>query len=315
MTRNHDAVLDRIGEHLAPRGDPFERVVRRRESKILRRRVSAGVLGVGVTAALIAGAYGLSSSRPQTPAHIVHPAGSDVPLVAQPGQYYYVRFSSYQAGDGGAVQRSASGQLWVGLDDSGRVVMTRTDSSTDHRYPAGAFPGQILPDVSQSPDGVIQQLIERGSSSGASPNAIPTTSPGRSPETTSLLRTLEDLFTLGSDAFLTPTQIQAAFEGAQTIPDVTTTTGGTDPLGRGATRLSFVVDYDDGHPAEVDWYFDPDTGQFTGEVWVDRTTGAVQAATLIDTAGIAASTDGLPAAGAQYVPLSAEQPTFTVGRA
>jgi len=312
MTRNHDAVLDRIGEQLAPQGDPFERVVRRRESKILRRRMSAGVLGVGVTAALIVSVYGLGSSRTQPSVHVFHPAGSGVPLVAQPGQYYYVRFSTYQVGDGGAIQRSGSGQMWVGLDDSGRIVMTRTDSSTDHRYPSGAFPGQILPDVSQSPDGVIQQLIERGSSGGASPNAIATTSPGRSPETTSLLRTLEDLFTFGSDAFLTPTQIQAAFEGAQAIPDVTTTTGVTDPLGRSATRLSFVIDYNDGHPAEVDWYFDPDTGQFMGEVWVDQTTGAMQGATLIDEAGIAGSINDAPAVGALYAPSGADQPTFTV---
>jgi hypothetical protein len=314
MTREHADVLDRIGERLAPTGDAFERVVRRRASKVFRRRMSAGALGVGVTAALIAGVYVFGASKPEAGSQVIRPANG-VPLVAQPGQYYYVRFSTFQVGDGGSIVGTGQSQLWVGTDDSGRVQQTTPDASTDHRYQAGDLPVHILTDLSVSPGEAIQQLIARGAPGGASPNAIATTSPGRSPETTSLLRTLEDLFTFGSDAFLTPTQIQAVFEGSQTISDITTTTGATDPLGRAATRLSFAIDYNDGHPAEVDWYFDPSTGQFMGEVWRDQATGAPQGATMIDVAGIAGSMDAVPTADAQYVPPGSDQPGFDAAHA
>jgi len=310
--RDHDPVLDRIGEQLRPVGDPLERVVQRRASKVFRRRVSAGVLGLAVTAALIAGVYAFGVATPGTGAHAVRPAGSGMPLVAEPGQYYYVRFSSFQTGEYGSVVRGGGGQLWVGPDRSGRIV--QSDPAADQRYGAGELPLQLL-SLSDPPGSAIQQLIERGAPGGASPNAIATTSPGRSPGTTSLLRTLEDLFTFGSDAFLTPTQIRAVFEGAQTIPDITTTGGVTDPLGRAATRLSFVIDYDDGHPAEVDWYFDPSTGQFMGEVWRDQATGAPQAATVIDAAGIAGSLDDAPTVGALYVPQGSDQPGFDAAHA
>jgi hypothetical protein len=305
--------LDRIGDQLAPQDDPFERMTRRRESKAVRRRVSAGLLGIGVTVALIVGmiAWGPAGSRP--PSHMVGSAGAGVPLVAGPGEYYYVDYSTYQVGGQGRVDRSGRGALWVGPDDSGRMVMDAPGSSGDHRYAAGSFPGQILSDLSQAPDRIVQQLIERGSATGVSPNPIATTSPGRSQETTSLLRTLEDLLSLGSDTFLTPEQIRAIFEGAQTIPDVTTATGVTDPLGRGATRLSFIVDYNQGGGSEVDWYFDPGTGQFMGEVWVDRASGAVQLATLIDEAGIAASMDGVPVGDALYVQPGSDRPSFVPG--
>lgn len=314
MTRRRSAVLDRIGAQLVPEGDPFERIVRRRESKIVHRRVSAGLLGIAITVALIAGLYAWRSARLQPPSRVAGSGRSSVPLVARPGQYYYVRYTIYQAAGQGTVQRTGRGQIWLGLDDSGRVVTTDSGSSTDDRYVAGAFPGQILSDLSQEPGRIIQQLIQRGSDNGASPNPIATTSPGRSQETTSLLRTLEDLLGVGSDAFLTPDQIRAVFEGTQTISGITTETGVTDALGRDATRLSFIIDYNQGSGSEVDWYFDPATGQFMSEVWVDQATGAVQLATLIDEAGIAASMDDVPAPDALYVHTGADQPTFARGR-
>ena len=78
---------------------------------------------------------------------------------------------------------------------------------------------------------MLEQLIQRGSEGGASPNPIATTSPGRSQETTSLLRTLQDLLALGSDVFLTPEQTATVFEAASMIDDVTTEAGVSDPLG------------------------------------------------------------------------------------
>jgi len=310
MMRDHDDLLERVKAQVQPPADAFERLRERRDAKTRRSRMAAGIVGLAATAGIVALLVTWASSTGGD-ASVVGPANEApaVPLVAEPGQYYYVRFAWYDFSDQGAGTRV--GQIWFGPDDSGRRVVDSplVSEARDDRFGPGEFPAEFLPDLSTDPSVVLTQLIERGSPEGASPNPIPTSSPGRTQETTSLLRTLEDLLTLGSDAFLTPEQTAAVFEAAQTIGDVTVTPDVTDPLGRSAVRLSFVIDYNQGTSSTVEWYFDPTTDQFMGEVWVDAQSGATTA-TMIEAAGIAPSMNDRPPADALYVPSGAAHATF-----
>jgi hypothetical protein len=231
-------------------------------------------------------------------------------LVAAQGEYYYTRFTWYSDTDQTpGLDDSSTNEVWVGLDDSGRLV-SRGEEPTDETFEPGDFPGQLIPELSNDPQTLLQQLIQRGSEGGDSPNPIATTSPGRSQETTSLLRTLQDLLGFGSDVLLTPEQTAAAAEAAGSIEGVATETAATDPLGRSATELRFVVDYNYGAGSIVSWYFDPGTGQFLGETWRDTKTDEIQRATIIEMAGIATSSGDRPVPQARYVQAGDSEPTF-----
>lgn len=308
MTRNRHELLERVKSQVPPPADALERLHERRDAKMRRSRMAAAIVGLAATAGIVGGLV-MWASNTGGDSPVVGPASEApaVPVVAEPGQYYYVRFARYHFSGDGA--QPTVGEIWYGPDDSGRLVVEIALEPTDERFGAGEFPGEFLPDLSTDPNVVLAQLIERGSLEGASPNPIPTSSPGRTQETTSLLRTLQDLLTLGSDAFLTPEQTAAVFEAAQTIGDVTVTPDVSDLLGRPAVRLSFVIDYNYGGGSTVEWYFDPATGQFMGEGWGDGPSGS-SSATLIEAAGIAPSMDDRPPADALYVPEGTAQPTF-----
>jgi hypothetical protein len=309
MTREQDSVLERVKQQLPNEPDAFQRLEDRRASKARRKRATAGVVGLGVAAALIGGLV-WSTSRADGSGHDVVTPGSNVPLVAGPGEYYYARSAWYGDTDQTpGIDGSGTTEFWAGLDDSGRLV-SKGEGPDDQRFDAGEFPGVFLPELSDDPATMLDQLIQRGSEGGASPNPIATTSPGRSQETTSLLRTLQDLLGLGSDVVLTPEQAATVFEAASMIDGVTSETGAIDPLGRPATAFQFVIDYDYGAGSDVTWYFDPDTRQFLGEVWTNAKTGEVTGATIVEMAGITGSLDELPAPDARYVMAGASEPSF-----
>jgi len=309
MTREQDPVLHRVKQDLPTDPNAFQRLEARRESKARRKRATAGIVGLGVAAAVIAGLV-WGSSRRESDRDVTVPATS-VPLVAGEGEYYYVRMAGYGENDHEpGLDRGYVLEVWAGTDDSGRVASPDGQVS-DERYGPGEFPGTFLPDLSDDPETLLQQLIERGSEGGASPNVIATTSPGRSQETTSLLRTLEDMLSLGGDVFLTPGQTATVFRAASSIDDVTTEPGVTDPLGRAATRLSYVIDYDGNEPADViAWYFDPETGQMLAATSANAETGEIKGATIIEMAGIASSLHEVPTHDAQYVTPGDAEPSF-----
>lgn len=314
MTRDdHDqSLLDRVKARVPPPADALARVHARRRAKARRARVTAGVVGLALAAAILGTVVTLASTSEN--GINVRPANVEptTPLVAEPGQYYYLRIARYipRTGDGPVGPEPNIVEVWVGLDGSGRVVDDDGGTQGDERFGPGEFPAQFLPELSTDPDTLLQQLIQRGASGGASPNPIATSSPGRLQEATTLLRTLQDLLTLGADAFLTPEQTAAVFEAAQRLDEVTTEIGVTDPLGRAAVRLSFVIDYNYRSGSTAEWYFEPATGQFMGELWVDQASRNVTSAALIEAAGITASLERPPGADALYVPEGGERPMF-----
>jgi hypothetical protein len=156
----------------------------------------------------------------------------------------------------------------------------------------------------------LAALIDRSGPQGASPVAIATTSPGRTEEMTAVLRAMQDLLTLGS-GILTPSQQAALLDAAGTVADVTTEVDAVDPLGRPAIRLSYVINYDIGEGSTVEWYVEPSTGQFLAELWVDRASGDVVSAFLVEAAGISGSVDETPRKGDLYVPEGNGAPSFS----
>jgi hypothetical protein len=305
--RDRNGLLDRMAR-TAPSDDAaFDKLRMRRAAKARAARIRAGALGGFVAIALVAGAlFGLTQrTDPTAPSD-----GGSVPLVAQPGQYYYTSFEFWDASaSSGLTGPSYTDTLWIGPDGSGHNVSSGGASDQDKTYAPGSL---SFLDLSADPNSAIQQLIDRGSAAGASPNPIATSSPGRSQETTSLIRTLQDLLTLSADAFLTPEQTVAIFDGARSIEGVTTQEGVVDPLGRPATRLSFIIDYNRAAGDRVDWYFDAQTKQFMGQVWVSGST-QVHSAMLVVTAGIADSANDQPSPDATYVPAGDPRPDFATG--
>jgi hypothetical protein len=297
MTRDRNALLDRVEAELEVDPAAFERLREHRERKLLRRRVGGAGVGLALTAVVLS-AFALAPFRDDEGRAR---SESPVPLVAPTGSYYFVRVGSWYQGSG---TEPSSGEIWAGPDGSGRLLQGKDDE----RFPPGGFPMTFLPELSTDPDVLLEQLNQRGSEGGASPNPIASTSPGRSQETTSLLRTLQDLLTLGSDVFLTPEQIAAAFDAAGSISDVTTESGVVDPFGRDSVRLSWVVDYNIGPGSRVLWYFEPSTGQFMGEYWVDQRTGEIEGASWVEHAGISTSLESVPASEASYVPEGTGKP-------
>ena len=310
MTRERHAVLETIRDHVPTTSDAFERLTRHRERRARAAKRRATVVGSTLAIAIVAGAVtawwtlSLDDARPG-PATAAHPAG----MVAGADQYYYVRFVRYDAP--GTIDESGSvtyrldeprtTELWAAPDGSGRVVSDPAAGereATDRLFPPGKIIDDAVAALPTDPDAVIPALSERSLPSGASPIAIATTSPGRSAETTALLRAMEDLLTF-SGPLLTPLQQAALLEAAATIPDVSTETALEDPLGRPATKLTFVIAYGEGEPVDVEWYVDPVTGQFLGQLVVEA--GSPARALLIEAAGIADSSETPAPADELYV--------------
>lgn len=296
MTRSRSDLLDRIDRELPAQPDAYERLRGRRERKAMRRRVAGGLVGVGITAALIGGLFFSLRTDSGRPDEATQLGWSDIPLVPGRGEYYYVRFS--WPGNGTV-------QIWLASDGSGRRVWQGGAVPTDERFTSEESSGWLVPELSSEADEFLQQLTERSGPGGASPVPIATTSPGRSQEATSVLRSMSDLLTF--DSVLMPGQIQALFGAAGQIEGVTTQRDVVDPWGRPALSLTHVIDYPPGPGSDLVWYFDPDTGQFLGEAWVNQRTGKVADGTVVEMAGIVDSDHDEPAPDARFIPGATDE--------
>jgi hypothetical protein len=297
MTRERSAVLDRVKADLATEPDAFDRLRERRERKVERRRITAGVLGVGVTAVIVTGLLISLGGEPGTGEKVADNGWADVPAAPGPGEYFYVRFS--WPGNGTV-------QAWIAADGSGHRVWQRgSGPDEDERFSAQEGQQYLVPDLSTDPSEFLDQLIQRSGSGGSSPVPIATTSPGRSQETTSVLRAMSDLLTF--DHVLMPGQVQALFGAAEQVDGVTKQSGVVDPWGRPAVSLTHVIDYPPGPAADLVWYFDPETGQFLGEAWFKQGSGNPQSATIVELSGIVGSDHEVPSADEAFIPVASDK--------
>ncbi len=343
MRENSD-VLERIRRQVAVPSPAFERLERRRARKARNGRLAAGVVAVVVGVAAAGGAYlatfGDRADRPVAADR--SDSGTSPRLVADPGEYYYAKVARYYANDPAptdsnrelALDRADglldgrwlvgpwTSELWYAEDASGRFVFTPYRGpdaggvgygsfagarEVDRSYGPGGIPLEDLASrLSADPDELYDQLVERSAPGGASPNPIATTSPGRTQEDTSLLRSLDDILS-GNEHFSTPELGAGLFEVAGRAPGVDVERGVLDPMGRRAVALRWIVQYE-GPPAMVTWYWDAKSGQFMGRTWVqdDR----VLQAQIVLSAGIAGSTADPPAPPDEFFPTAVGDPTF-----
>jgi hypothetical protein len=302
-------------------GDPFERLMLRRERKVRNGRIAAATLSLVIAAAAIGGAVLALRERgggDRTPV----PADEPV-LVAETGQYYYTRSLLYSRDDpcDGCPDRGVLGpwtiEVWFGPDGSGRAVFVdapEPEGSVDYGWPGakdrtygpGAMPLEDLSNLSSDPAELRAQLTERSMPGGASPNPVATTSPGRSKEDTAVLRTFQDLFD-GGEQFTPPLVRAAMFDVARDIEGVETMAETIDPVGRPAVSLRWVIQYE-GPPSQIEWFFDPDTKQLMAETWTQE--GRVLQARIVTNAGITDSTEQPPAAEDLFFPAAEGHPSF-----
>jgi hypothetical protein len=310
---------------IGPPEPAFDRLVDRRKRKRRTSRIASLAMALVVTAGGIAGAV-VALGHTGSARHVgpgLADGGSTGPnLVAGPGQYYYSRTQIYFAGSSpppSEVVGPWTLSIWFAPDGSGRSLfsdptnMPDEPSQTfgwrggpDETYGPGRFPLQYLSNLSTNPDDLRAQLSARTSAGGASPNPIPTSSPGRSETDTSMLRTLQDLFN-ADEQFTTPAVRAAMVDVASGVDGVETLRGVTDPVGRPATGLRWEIFYQD-TPSYVEWYFDPSSKQLMAETWMQD--GKVLEARVVSEAGIADSTDAPPTSSNDFFPAAQREPSF-----
>jgi hypothetical protein len=316
-------LLQRAGEQTPPPNDPYERLLRRRDRRRRNKRLTSGALAlclaaVGTAVAVMA----IGGPGPAEPEVIPGAQETGPILVADEGEYYYTRTLLYYEdlpcdGCQGRLLGPWTFEIWFGPNASGRAVFVDNplpDGSVDYSwrgdpdrtYGPGEMPFEDLSALPTDPAELHAHLTERSAPGGASPNPIATTSPGRSQEDTSLLRTFQDLFD-GDEQFTPPLVRAAMFEVAAGITGVETIEGTTDPVDRPAISLRWVIQYE-GPPSVVEWFFDPETKQLMAETWTQE--GQILQARVVTEAGIAGSDDGPPPAGDLFFPAADGPPWF-----
>jgi hypothetical protein len=322
MARNSE-VLERVRREVPVPSRAFERLVRRRARKARNGRIAAGVVALVVTSVAIGGAFLVFRRStivgPPTPAD----GGAAPKLVAGPGEYYYAKTLRYVRGEGDLLGPWTH-EIWHAPDGSGRIIftpdhnedtsasvgsLTPGDGPADKSYRPGEFPLEDVPELSTDPTVLLRQLSDRGAPTGASPNPVATTSPGRSQEDTSLLRTLSDLFD-GDEQFTTPEQRVAMFEVAKAVDGVEFVQRTTDPVGRSAMSLRWIVQYG-GPPSTVEWFFDSESKQLMASTWTED--GVVLQAHVVALAGIVDSMDRRPIGAALFFPSAQKERFSPVG--
>jgi hypothetical protein len=151
-----------------------------------------------------------------------------------------------------------------------------------------------LSELSTDPSVLLNQLQDRTSPAGASPEPQVTIGPEIDPQTSSLWRSIADLVEMGN---ATPSLRAAIFEVASGLPGVDERTGVEDPVGRPAVTLS--VHLGSGYCEGDDTlYFDPDTHLLLAS---DGDLGCAPSVIVLE-GGIVDSRSGVVSKGEGFIP-------------
>ena len=263
-----------------------------------RRRVSAAIVGLGITAAIVAGAA-FATASVGTHGGAAGPAGggglpAPIHTVAlAPGELSYqrIRIESDSTCAGCGVNHvELLAESWWAPDGSGRIDVSKAQNYGIHggTFGAGSFPTEgDLTGFPTDPEALRSFLLARSADDGASPRPDVTPAPGVPLEDGQLWLAIQDY--LGSTQYLNPTpELRAAMlQVLAEDPMVRVSTGATDPLGRPASTLRFHA-YD----ADVTVFVEPTSGDFMAktERFDDGSSGSV----IVEEAGIATSDHAQP---------------------
>jgi hypothetical protein len=301
--------LRRARSSAQPPEPAFERLVQRQERKQRNGRIASAAVALVVMAGLVAGGVWtlahrpsrtvVGSSGPSGPSVTSAPsAGATSPsLVAAPGQYYY--WKTVRPLEGGNVVE----ELWWGTDGSGRYQVDATNEAygtpKSQTWQPGGLPGvwpfeTDVSGLSTDPATLLNQLLDRSAEGGASPMPEVTLSPGVSPETSRIWRSIQNMLEQGAAI---PALRAALFDVAAGLDGVREEPGATDPVGRPAVALSLSIAQYDGGCADTMW-FDPDTHVLLAS---DGDLGC-SPSMIVVAGGIVGSTSDTVAPGEGYVP-------------
>lgn len=283
-------------QHQAPRPTfELDDVRNRRSSHDRRRRLSATIVGLGITITIIAGAVFATAS---VGTHGGAAGGGGLPAPVHrvslaPGEFSYQRIkieSSSTCADCGVNHVELLAESWWALDGSGRIDVSKAQNYgiQGGTFGPGTFPTEgDLTAFPTDPEALRAFLLERSSSDGASPRPEVTPAPGVDLEDGQLWLAIQDY--LGSTQYLnaTPELRAAMLQVLAQSPMVLVSTGATDPLGRAASTLRFHA-YD----RDVTVFVEPTSGDFMAktERFDDGSLGSV----IVEEAGITTNDQALP---------------------
>ena len=256
--------------------EAFEGLQRRRSRKQRNERLLAGGVSVVLVGALIVGSLLVLRSThtgegSPSAGGAASRGGAGSRMELQPGQYLYERQTLTLHGN------TFTTETWWSTDGSGRMRVTCSNQTCeeesgpgyasyagtpgDHTYGPGHFPADSdLTGLSTDPATLQEQLVERTSPSGHSPEPAFSPGPELAPGVT-VGSLLDAILNILNDPNAQPDLVAATFQVTSGVDGVQVRTNQADPAGRAATIL-VVPGIDGGHPSN--WYFDPATSLFMG---------------------------------------------------
>ncbi|MEA2508384.1 MAG: hypothetical protein QOG21_466 [Actinomycetota bacterium] len=288
-----------------PRID-LESVLQRQGQLQRRKRVEAGILGVGLTIALVAGLLTVGDRAGKAPAadggiSTLPPATIAVPALEQ-GQYSYLRSVLDQSTTGSTVDgafvagnfETSRESEWWATDGSGRIVSSAT--GRDRTYEPGQFPVDVeKPGLSALPSdtAALQHALLGADVFSGSPVSQEGGAPGQSLDSIRVTRIVADLMTYPSYTPLAPAQRVAILELLSSYQGdgVSVDLHATDPAGRPAYLVSFRTT---SGPTQYDYYVDPATHDLLADVEMNARTGQADLVRVVVSAGITSTTTDVP---------------------
>jgi len=317
--RSTKALLDRVRRSAPPAGFDLEDLQRRRDRRRTRQRIGTTVVALALTAAVFGTAFlalrerdmtiaGSTGSTGATGTVTALPPPTRLPLVAASGQYYYwaVRLvggcsSGEEAFSCEGIDWRLDATYWWGEDDSGRVEVDEQYNYgiAEGRFGPGAFPNSNAIDVSDFPTDPIELtpfLLARSQPHGSSPAPLVTPPPDGAPEDGRMWRAITDLL---ADPHTTPTIRAALLEVAAGLRGSHLETDVVDPVGRPAHVIVFG---NWGGDLVERLYVDPATHELLGWTKTAQSVGDLQEVFVVQSAGLASSTETAPDESESSIP-------------